>query len=111
MLRAVQKSAARLTVSRPMKRTPLWSKVQGEPPNSSVHVLPMSRYQSCSPGMKYFLIWSSLMISLPSFSSTGSPSWARSPPKIRKSGGGSIALTSLTARTAFSTKRVLTSLG
>ena len=51
------------------------------------------------------------MISLPSFSSTGSPSWARSPPKIRKSGGGSIALTSLTARTAFSTKRVLTSLG
>ena len=39
------------------------------------------------------------------------PSWARSPPKIRKSAGGLMAWTSLAARTVFSTKRVLSDLG
>ena len=71
----------------------------------------MSRYQSCSPGMKTFLIFTSFSSSAPSCSSTGSPSCARSPPKIRKSAGGFIACTSLKARTVFSTKRVLTSFG
>ena len=37
-------------------RTPLWSKVQGVAPNVLFHIAPMSRYQSCSPGMKTFLI-------------------------------------------------------
>ena len=61
----VQKSGARLTVSSPMKRTPLWSKVQGAAPNILFQVAPMSRYQSCSPGMNTFLIVTSLSSSAP----------------------------------------------
>src|SRR5437870_355969 len=108
---AVQESGPRLTVSSPTKRTPLWSKVQFGGPKSCCHLAPMSRYQSCSPGIKTFRIFTSLRMSLPRLSSTGSPSWARSPPWIRKSAGGDIAWISLTARVAFSTKRVLTFFG
>jgi hypothetical protein len=108
---AVQKSAARLTVSRPTKRTPLWSKLHGDLPKRPSHLAPMSRYQSCSPGMKTFLMVMSFRMSAPRSSSTGSPSCARSPPKIRKSAAGLMALISVTARTAFSTKRVLTVFG
>ncbi|MCY1244383.1 hypothetical protein D9M72_574540 [compost metagenome] len=111
ILRAVQKSGAPATVFRPITRTPLWSKVQGVLPKVLFQVDPMSRYQSCSPGMKTLRTFTSFSSSAPSCSSTGSPSCARSPPKIMKSAGGFIACTSLKARTVFSTKRELSSLG
>src|SRR5258705_11950211 len=66
----------------------------------------MSRYQSCSPGMYTLRILISFSSSTPRSSSSTLPSWARSPPKIRKAAGGLIACTSFAARTVLSTKRV-----
>src|SRR5437879_4986988 len=51
--------------------------------------------------MKTFLIFTSFRISFPRSSSTGSPSWARSPPWMRKSAGGFMAWPSFTARASL----------
>ena len=93
-------------------RTPLWSNIHGDSPKCPFQASPMSRYQSCSPGMKCFLtLVISFSISTPSCSSTGSPFCARSPPKSMKSKDEPISSISLNARPAFSMKRVLSVLG
>ena len=65
--------------------------IQGVGPKVLFQRSPMSRYQSCSPGIKCFGKVISLRMSFPSRSSTGSASCARSPPNIRKSGAGFMA--------------------
>ena len=108
---AVQKSAARLTVSRPTKRTPLWSKLHGDWPKSPSHLAPMSRYQSCSPGMKTFLIVMLLQDLGPEVQLDGVAELRQVTAEDQKVRRRIMALISVTARTAFSTKRVLTFFG
>ncbi len=63
-LASVQKSGTRIEFM-PMKCTPLWSNDQVSSPKAPFQAAPMSRYQSCSPGIERIGAFSLDRIALP----------------------------------------------
>ena len=102
-LAAVQKSGVRMAFM-PTKWMPLWSNDQVSAPKADFQAAPMSRYQSCSPGIDLIGAFSLLRMRLPLAIWSASPWWDTSPVISTKSGCVDIALTWDTASSSWRSK-------